>query len=543
MALLLAAALGIRNDAVAQATGNKPSQMADQADALLRTGLRDNQVRTEALWLYQDVLDSCTSGDAECRPLMARAHLGLGLINTFDFFDLLPALSSLLGIDITSLLGSLSAAAAPAAAPAVAAAGGGEVWAAGSCSYINIRDYLLTLDEMLSNMLAPSAEHFAAARALDPGVTLTVEDAWVMLAPDDPATPEDESIVLDLSGEWDAADAALFEGVFDALVGGVKIVMSYDGPIQQLVNSSLTPGCAPAPGGAEWTSLFGPYGPLTDGGAERMGQAQERLATGLSALAESFRLFTAETDDQSDDLLRYYDVGKDGLGPGDPGYPGPDADGSEDNGAYDVGEPWGMESVGGLLNSLLGGLLGGLPMSLSDLSKMLPPAALADMLDSMGDSAENGTPVDLIPTLLKPLLGALGLAGTDQELYAQGLPALNLGALFIPPLPDISVIMPLTDASGVTITEPEAGDTSHTWPDGSGRVDPPNGTVDPAYSFYPDQDGAGNDVGVMGGLILNPVTTPADFDGAGNLIGTVDYEPMMNPRFNSLMGLLGSIMP
>jgi hypothetical protein len=520
-----------------------PAQMTDAADALIRTGLRDHQVRTEALWLYEDVLKICTGDDPGSRSLKARAHLGLALIHSFDLFDLLPALANLLGLDLTNIF-DLILGIIPLEEPSMASASAAQFQVAQACDPIEFRDYLQTLDELVSNMVGPIADHYAAARELDPGVTLVVENAWAEITPDDPATPEDESMIIDLSGEWDATDACFFQGLMDLILGGVKILTSYDGPFQNLVNTTMTPDCAPLPGSDEWTALFGPYGPLTEGGADRMLKAREHMMSGFYALRDGLDLMVLETDDQSDDVIRYRDVGSDGLGPDDVGYPGPDPDGTEGNGSYDLGEPWGMESLGELMNELLAGLLGDLPITIEDLSRLLPPPVLAGVMHSLGQSVENSSPVDLILTLIKPLLEALGIGGlTDEMLYSLGLPALNLGALFNPPLPDFSVMEPLKDADGIAYTEPETatGDTSHIWPDGSGRVDPPNGTVDAAYSFSQDLDEQGQPVGVLGGLLLLPITTPEDFDAEGNLIGEVDYQPMMNPEYMVLLTNLAGL--
>jgi hypothetical protein len=66
--------------------------------------------------------------------------------------------------------------------------------------------------------------------------------------------------------------------------------------------------------------------------------------------------------------------------------------------------------------------------------------------------------------------------------------------------------------------------------------------VDPNYTFMRDHDAGGNAVGVFGGIILLPVTDPSDFDASGNLTGTVDYQPMMNPQYNSLLTVLGGLL-
>jgi hypothetical protein len=520
-----------------RAQGASPSDMADAAEAMIRTGLSDPETRTEAVWLYEDVLDMVTGDDPASRALRARAHLGLAVINLFDFFDLLPALSSFLGIDLLDLINPAGAA---MAGPA------GMARPAQACTAIDFEDYLWTLDGMLTNMLTPTIYNARMARQLDPAVTLMIESGTVVLVPDDPDVPGDDSLSLDLAGEWDATDAAFFQGALEVLLGGLKVLFSYDGILQSLINPALSPGCNPPTGSDEWTAVFGPYNAIIADGDARMTEARDLLAEGFVAISDALDMLVLETDDQTDDLIRYLDYGEDGLGPGDTAYPGPDADGTEGNGLYELGEPWGMESVGDLLLDLIGGLLGGgIDLDLSEISKLLPPTAFVEVMDALGQSAQSSTPVDLIPTLIKPLLGILGIDFTEQQLYELGMPALNLGALFNPPITDLSVIDPLKDSNGVPYADPEpaGGDTSHVWPDGSGRVDAPNGVPSEVYTFSMDVDEFGQPVGVLGGLILLPDTTGATFDGDGNLIDGMAYDPMMNPDYNALLSTLGALMP
>jgi len=528
----LAAVIGLlfidRGDTRAQAA--TPAEMIDAAEEMIRTEISNPELRTEAIWLYEDALAGLPFDDPESRALKARAHMGLALLNLFDFFDLLPALSSFLGIDLIDLFNP-----APSPpAPATPFSASGLIQPSALCTPVDFEDYLYTVDQMLTNMLTPTIDHLREARALDPNVTITIENGLAALAP---------TMVLDLAGEWDAADAAMFQGALEILLGGLKILTSYDGILQNLINPTMSPDCTPVPASDEWTAIFGPYNQIVDGGTARMTEAGALLAEGLQAFANGLNLMVAEIDDQSDDVIRYYDVGIDGLGPGDVGYPGSDA--GEGNNAYDLGEPWGMPSVGDFLSGLLDGLLGGAGgIDLGEISMALSPPVLAGAMEALGQSAETGAPVDLIPTLFKPLFESLGGAPmTDQDLYMLGLPALNLGALFNPPLEDFSVIDPLKDSNGIAITDTETGDTTHAWPDGSGRVDDLNGVVDAIYFFYPDVWPDGSPRGVWGGLIIKAVTEPADFDGSGNLIGEVDYESMMNPDFNILMGVLGALLP
>jgi hypothetical protein len=58
-----------------------------------------------------------------------------------------------------------------------------------------------------------------------------------------------------------------------------------------------------------------------------------------------------------------------------------------------------------------------------------------------------------------------------------------------------------------------------------------------------DVDDLDQPVGVLGGLLLLPDTTDATFDGEGNLIGGITYDPMMNPDYNALLSTLGALMP
>lgn len=532
-------------------TAATPSDLANQADAILRTDMTDHQQRTQALFLYRRVLDQTSESNPQDLPLRARANLGIGLVNFYDIFDILPTLLNMLGLNLSDIIGGISSlqqAAAPAGyhgrqnGRSKALASSGVNSSLLSCgSVVNFGSYMTTLNSIISNMIIPATDHFGQALADDPNVSIVIESGLIMLSQDKPLTPQDEALALDLTGTWDAGEIGAMNGVLQILLGALKIMSAYDGLLQTLINPAFNPDCSPAPGSPEWVAVFGPYGVLdADGGLDRMTEAGQLLHDGFASMGAAFAFIAAETGDQNNHIIRYWDVGKDGIGPGDPSYTGPDADGTEGNGLYDPGEPWGSASLGDVLNGFVGGLL---PVDLGQLSKGITLPILADFMDTLAVSAQTNAPVDLIQSLAKPLLQALGIGSlNDQALYSLGLPALNLGAPFNPPWLDITFLNPLTDASGNTIVEVEATDDPHTWPAPYTRIDPPNGSIDPKYSFYPDLDESGATIGVMGGLLLFPVTDAGDFDGDGNLIGTVDYRPMVNPEFNAIMTTLGGIL-
>lgn len=517
--------------------------LAGQAEAILRTGLADHQQRTQALFIYNQAEIVNDPQIPSYRQTKSRIELGKGLIYFYDVFEVFPALLNMIGVDINSLLSGMRKSGSPILAnssqkiiyiqtkPMLLSA-------KLTCNAADLRDYLPTIDLLVSNMLIRSIGHLKKALAENPDVSIFIENGALLLAPDNTLTPEDESIILDFSGEIDNGDIGVMSGILEILMAFVKILTSYDGFLQAMVNPALNPDCSPVPGTPEWEEIFGVYGTLdSDGGEERMTEAGVALQSALTSIGNSFAFIADETDNQADDIIAYLDCGLDGKCEGDEGYPG--ADEGESNGMYDTGEIWGMASVGKILESMLGSS----PL-LTQLSGLLNLNLLSNLMRAMSQSVATSAPVDLVQLLLKPLLPALGMSATDQELYAMGFPALNLGAPFNPPWESISILEPLKNSNGETIVESETGigDHAHTWPPPFVRVDPPNGVEDPAYSFYPDTDEAGNTVGVMGGLLLMPITTPDDFDADGNLIGEVDYKPMSNPVFNKIMTILNMIL-
>ena len=82
----------------------------EYAEELISTGLRDAELRTDASYLYEDVVKHCQSDEPVIRRLRARAHLGLGLIQSVDVFKQLSRLLSTIGLDLSNL-GSLAPAA------------------------------------------------------------------------------------------------------------------------------------------------------------------------------------------------------------------------------------------------------------------------------------------------------------------------------------------------------------------------------------------------------------------------------------------------
>lgn len=538
--LLLASEVEFTPEVITSAVvdSNDPGVLCDAADAIVGNNITDHQQRTQALFMYNQVLDLTSDIAPSDRLLKARAHFGLGIINFYDLFDVLPTLLAMLGMNISDLIGGLSS-------PMMMTSGlttgkissplaeTGRISQALSCdNVVNFGAYAGSLVTLFGNMMKPTSDNFMLALRYNPDVSLYVHNAVIRLSTDNPMTPANESIALDLSGEWDAGEVGGVGGALDIFVGALKLVASYDGMLQGIINPAFNPTCNVSPGSPEWESVFGPYGTLSaNGGMERMLAAKQAFNEGFQMLGYGFDYIRWETDDQSDDIIRYWDCGTDNLCPGDTGYTAPDADGAENNGKFDIGETWGMAQIGNLLSGLL-------PLPLAELSKGLNPPVLAELLYELSNSVDTGTPVDLTVTLFKPIATVLmGGTPTDLDLYSLSLPALNLGAPFNPPWPSINILNPLKNASGETVIEPpETEDIEHTWPDGSGRIDPMNGILDEAYQFYPDLDESGNTVGVIGGLLyMADIDFDNDFDSNGNLIVPVKLVPMTNPYFNALL--------
>jgi hypothetical protein len=276
------------------------SDLTSQADAILQKGLADHQQRTQALFLYNQAEALNNPEDPTYSQIKSRIELGKGLIYFYDVFEVLPALLNMIGLDINSLLSGLGESGSPLLGnnpDSTSYIKAKQMLSSArlTCNAADFRDYLPTIDLLASNMLVQSIEHLKNALQENPYVSLFVENGSLVLASDNPLTPEDESIILDFSGEIDNGDIGVMSGMLEILMTVVKILTSYDGFLQALVNPALNPTCSPVPGTPDWEDIFGVYGTLNaDGGLERMTEAGLALQSAFSSISNSSHLLRAK---------------------------------------------------------------------------------------------------------------------------------------------------------------------------------------------------------------------------------------------------------
>jgi hypothetical protein len=151
-------------------------------------------------------------------------------------------------------------------------------------------------------------------------------------------------LILDLAGEYDYTEVALMlAGMNWATVGG-KMMRVYEGTMDFMLSVPndfepdthlLTPsrwGEDPDPSeyylenefykrlaaDPQFLKLRGENG---EEGALLLQEAREHILKSISTFNEAMVLLTQETDDQSDDMLRYWDCGLDAICPGDQAEP------------------------------------------------------------------------------------------------------------------------------------------------------------------------------------------------------------------------------
>ena len=237
------------------------------------------------------------------------------------------------------------------------------------------------VEQALDNTLVPIRDHLAYAQEFAPeSFSFFVENNFLVhLQDDDPETTDNESLTLNLFGNHDLSEVKFFLGWMEMITGMMSVGLSFNGllsgnlPAMSISTNSILGGGDLLNTGVkdliqnlindpEYLNLAGPNG--ADGKA-RLLKAQAALADGLREIRSAYAHVLDEKTDQSWDLVRYWDCGKDsicppdlskfpngdpaepfedcgkdGICPGDSIYTGPDSDGTEGNGKYDSGEPY-----------------------------------------------------------------------------------------------------------------------------------------------------------------------------------------------------------
>ncbi len=176
-----------------------------------------------------------------------------------------------------------------------------------------------------------------------------------------------EDIDIVLQGEHDMGDIRGVAALAALARGFFQLMLAYEGLPQFILDTPRLDRLTPEGrieqliSSLEGDPEFFTIGEL-DGvaGRSRLLESRAQLIDGIGAAQEALRFVASETDNQNDDLFRYWDCGADGLCdcsdttnivflvcPNDEGseYPGPDDDGTEGNNRYDPGEPVGVDRV------------------------------------------------------------------------------------------------------------------------------------------------------------------------------------------------------
>ncbi len=175
---------------------------------------------------------------------------------------------------------------------------------------------------------------------------------------DFPQTEISEKIYVDLTGEHDATDLYFLTSFIDFVVGFFDIIFAYNSSIEFILrlpqevvnrisseNTSLMKAILDI--FIEELSKNPGFLGLSVDAPVRLKDAQSELYNGFVNLQRMFDSLKNETDDQSDDIIRYWDCGKDNVCPGDPKDDFADIN---SNGNYDDGEPFYDSNGNGVWN-------------------------------------------------------------------------------------------------------------------------------------------------------------------------------------------------
>ncbi|RMF14259.1 MAG: hypothetical protein D6761_09775 [Candidatus Dadabacteria bacterium] len=176
-----------------------------------------------------------------------------------------------------------------------------------------------------------------------------------------------ENVDVLLQGEHDIADIHLFAALTRALRGGAEILLAYQGLIDFGLSTPRLDRVNPQERMRAFLTEVEQNPEFLTFNDEATPDAATRLQTARGLFVDAIRdarqgldTVARETDNQIDDIVRYWDCGRDGVCdcnnrdeivfqtcPNDDGvtYSAPDDDGSEGNQRYDRGEPVGSDRL------------------------------------------------------------------------------------------------------------------------------------------------------------------------------------------------------
>ena len=224
--------------------------------------------------------------------------------------------------------------------------------------------------------ITPMVNNFLVVKEKAPKDWYYIEEGLNDLIISDGHVPLFDPVSVSLNGEFDLGDVYGLLSEAYAFQGAVYTGEAFQGLIEHLIKIPIDP-TIPYELTRFITKLVDDeqFLTFTDTGKELLLLARGSFIDSIHLLSQMFDEIKSETDDQSDDIVRYWDCGSDAICPGDPAefdsskytscneadddykdenvngkcdeaYSGPDDDGTESNNRYDDGEPLGTEKLG-----------------------------------------------------------------------------------------------------------------------------------------------------------------------------------------------------
>ena len=225
--------------------------------------------------------------------------------------------------------------------------------------------------DIFNDEVIPMLDRFELVRTeADESFRFFVDGQFNVLAfEDQPDLEGDQAQFIVLQGEHDYTDVWAISAINAATRGFFEMIQAYDGLIRWMLDY---PPLGEVQEFADFRHLFlnevidnPEFLTLADDAQPHLRRAQLAFMDFFGYLEQAVDLVRRETDSQGDDLFRYWDCGSDGVCdcnavdeqglrmnsflacPNDQSlYKGPDDDGTEGNGRYDVGELIGTDRLG-----------------------------------------------------------------------------------------------------------------------------------------------------------------------------------------------------
>ena len=224
--------------------------------------------------------------------------------------------------------------------------------------------------------ITPMVNNFLVVKEKAPKDWSYIEEGLNDLIISDGHVPLFDPVSVSFNGEFDLGEVDAFLAESYSLQGWLYTGEAFQGLIEHILKIPIDPTIP-----YEITRFLDKmisnekFLTFTDNGKELLLLARGSFIDSINLFSEMFDEIKSETDDQSDDIIRYWDCGSDAVCPGDPAeydtskytsckeagndyrdrnvngkcdeaYSEPDKDGTEGNLKYDEGEPLGTEKLG-----------------------------------------------------------------------------------------------------------------------------------------------------------------------------------------------------